>query len=132
MAKKYIIKEQSFMSKVFIHIHSGPELVNKVSLGLLVAVTSVKEKHDVTVFFAGDGVVNMTCSKNGEFVGKGTGDVKDHLDVLREHNTPIFVSKLSAEARGYNESLLNGYNAKLARPHDLLSLSLDADVVLCY
>ena len=74
----------------------------------------------------------MTCLKTGEFVGKGTGDLKDHLDVLRENNTPIFVSKLSAEARGYDESILDGYNAKLARPHDLLALSLDADVVLCY
>ncbi len=120
------------MAKVFVHIHSGLELINKVSLGLLVATTSVKEGHDVKVFFAGDGVENMTCSKRGEFVGIGTGDIKDHLDYLKDSGAEIYISRLSAEARGYNEKLFEGYNARFARPHDLLALSLESDTVLCY
>ena len=120
------------MAKVFVHIHSGLGLINKVSLGLLVATTSVKEGHDVKVFFAGDGVENMTCSKRGEFVGIGTGDIKVHLDYLKDSGAEIYISRLSAEARGYNEKLFEGYNARFARPHDLLALSLESDTVLCY
>ena len=43
------------MAKVLVHIHSGPEAPNKVTLGALVAATAATDGHDVTVFFAGDG-----------------------------------------------------------------------------
>ena len=38
------------MAKVYINIHSGPELKNKATLGLLVAVNAQKKGHDVKVF----------------------------------------------------------------------------------
>ena len=44
------------MAKVYINIHSGPELKNKVTLGLLVAVNAQKKGHDISFFFAADGV----------------------------------------------------------------------------
>ena len=34
------------MAKVYINIHSGPELKNKATLGLLVAVNAQKKGHD--------------------------------------------------------------------------------------
>ena len=37
------------MAKVSINIHSGPEVKNKATLGLLVAVTAQKKGHKVTV-----------------------------------------------------------------------------------
>ena len=120
------------MAKLLVHIHSHPELKNNVTMGLLVAVTGLNDGHDVELFLAADGVHLLNCKKEGEIVGQGTGDVKVHLDVLKERNVKIFVSGMSSKARGYDESLLDGYNAEFAMPDTLIKRSLDADSVLCY
>ena len=39
---------------------------------------------------------------------------------------------MSAKARGYDESLLDGFNAEFAMPDKLLELSIESDAVLCY
>ena len=70
--------------------------------------------------------------EKGEIVGEGTGDVKAHLDTLKESKTKIFVSGMSAKARGYDQGLLEGYNAEFAMPDMLINLSVDAESVLCY
>ena len=44
------------MSKILVHIHSGPDLKNKATLGMLVAVSAIKDGHDVSLFLAADGV----------------------------------------------------------------------------
>ena len=67
----------------------------------------------------------------GEVVGQGTGDLKTHLDALKENNIKIYVSGMSAKARAYDESLLDGFNADLAMPDKLLDLSIGSDTVLC-
>ena len=120
------------MAKLLVHIHSHPELKNNVTMGLLVAVTGLNEGHDVELFLAADGVHLLNCKNEGEIVGQGTGDVKIHLDVLKKNNVKIFVSGMSSKARGYDESLLDGYNAEFAMPDTLIKRSLDARSVLCY
>ena len=120
------------MAKLLVHIHSHPDLKNNVTMGLLVAVTGLKEGHDVEIFFAADGVHLLNCKSEDEIVGQGTGDVKVHLDVLKERNVRFFVSGMSSKARGYDESLLDGYNAEFAMPDTLIKRSLEADSVLCY
>ena len=120
------------MAKIMVHIHSHPDMKNKVTLGLLVAVNGLKEGHEVKVFLAADGVHLLKCKDEGEFIGEGTGDVKIHLDALKDAKTKILVSRMSANGRGYDESLLDGYNAEFARPVDLINTSLEADSVLCY
>ena len=120
------------MAKLLVHIHSHPELKNNVTMGLLVAVTGLKDGHDVELFLAADGVHLLNCRNEGEIVGQGTGDVKVHLDVLKERNVKFFVSGMSSKARGYDESLLDGYNAEFAMPDTLIKRSLEADSVLCY
>ena len=65
-------------------------------------------------------------------MGQGSGDVKDHLDKLSSSNTKIYVSGMSARSRGYDEGLLEGYNAEFAMPDVLISSSIEADAVLCY
>ncbi len=104
------------MAKVYVNIHSGPELKNKATLGLLVAVTAQKKGHEVKVFFAADGVHLM----------------KEHLDHLKETNTKIYVSGMSAKARGYDENILKEYNAEFAMPDILIELSLEADSFLSF
>ena len=120
------------MAKLLVHIHSHPELKNNVTMGLLVAVTGLNDEHDVELFLAADGVHLLNCKKEGEIVGQGTGDVKVHLNVLKESNVKMFVSGMSSKARGYDESLLDGYNAEFAMPDTLIKRSLEADSVLCY
>ena len=98
----------------------------------MVALTAIKKNHDVTLFLAADGVHLLNCKNNQEIVGLGTGDLYEHLNNLKEANTKILVSGKSAKARGYDESLLEGYNAEFTMPDKLIDESLQSDSVLCY
>jgi len=117
---------------VLVHIYSGLESKNKITLGLLVALTAEKNDHKVTLFLAGDGVQILNCKKAGEIVGQGTGDLYEHLENLKNSKVTIYVSGLSAKSRGYDEKLLEGYNAEFAMPDVLVDESIKADSILCY
>ena len=49
-----------------------------------------------------------------------------------QNKIKLFVSGMSAKARGYDESLLDGFDAEFAMPDKLLELSTESDTVLCY
>ena len=117
---------------VLIHIYSGLEYKNKVTLGLLVALTAEKNDHKVTLFLAGDGVQILDCKKAGEIVGQGTGDLYEHLQNLKKSKVTIYVSGMCAKSRGYDEKLLDGYSAEFVMPDVLIEESIKADSVLCY
>ena len=117
---------------VLVHIYSGLETKNKVTLGLLVALTAEKNDHKVTLFLAGDGVQILDCKKAGEIVGQGTGDLYEHLQNLKSSKITIYVSGMSAKSRGYDEKLLDGYTAEFVMPDVLVEESIKADSVLCY
>ena len=117
---------------VLVHIYSGLESKNKITLGLLVALTAEKNDHKVTLFLAGDGVQILTCKKSGEIVGQGTGDLYEHLQNLKNSKISIYVSGMSAKSRGYDEKLLDGYTAEFVMPDVLVEESIKADSVLCY
>ena len=117
---------------VLVHIYSGLESKNKITLGLLVALTAEKNDHKVTLFLAGDGVQILNCKKAGEIVGQGTGDLYEHLQNLKNSKITIYVSGMSAKSRGYDEKLLDGYTAEFVLPDVLVEESIKADSVLCY
>jgi len=117
---------------VLVHIYSGLESKNKITLGLLVALTAEKNDHKVTLFLAGDGVQILNCKKAGEIVGQGTGDLYEHLQNLKNSKITIYVSGMSAKSRGYDEKLLDGYTAEFVMPDVLIEESIKADSVLCY
>ena len=117
---------------VLVHIYSGLESKNKITLGLLVALTAEKHDHKVTLFLAGDGVQILSCKKAGEIVGQGTGDLYEHLQNLKNSKITIYVSGMSAKSRGYDEKLLDGYTAEFVMPNVLVEESIKADSVLCY
>ncbi len=117
---------------VLVHIYSGLESKNKVTLGLLVALTAEKNDHKVTLFLAGDGIQILDCKKAGEIVGQGTGDLYEHLQNLKNSKVTIYVSGMSAKSRGYDEKLLDGYSAEFVMPDVLIEESIKADSVLCY
>jgi len=120
------------MSNILIHIHSGPDLKNKATLGMLVASTAFKNQNDVNIFLGADGVHLLSIKNEGEVLGQGTGDLKNHLDFLKEKKIKLYVSGMSAKARGYDDSLLDGFNAEFSMPDKLLLLSTEADSTLCY
>ena len=117
---------------VLVHIYSGLESKNKITLGLLVALTAEKNDHKVTLFLAGDGVKILNCKKAGEIIGQGTGDLYEHLQNLKNSKINIYVSGISAKSRGYDEKLLDGYTAEFVMPDVLVEESIKADSVLCY
>ena len=117
---------------VLVHIQSGLESKNKITLGLLVALTAEKNDHKVTLFLAGDGVQILNCKKAGEIVGQGTGDLYEHLQNLKNSKITIYVLGMSAKSRGYDEKLLDGYTAEFVMPDVLVEESIKADSVLCY
>ena len=117
---------------VLVHIYSGLESKNKITLGLLVALTAEKNDHKVTLFLAGDGVQILNCKKAGEIVGEGTGDLYEHLQNLKSSKITIYVSGMSAKSRGYDEKLLDGYTAEFVMPEVLVEESIKADSILCY
>jgi len=117
---------------VLVHIYSGLESKNKITLGLLVALTAEKNDHKVTLFLAGDGVQILNCKKAGEIVGQGTGDLYEHLQNLKNSKITIYVSGMSAKSRGYDEKLLDGYSAEFVMPDVLVEESIKADSILCY
>ena len=120
------------MSKVLVHIHSDLEFKNKVTLGLTITLSAEKKGHDVTLFLAADGVNILNCKSAGQIVGQGTGDLFEHLENLKNTNVTILVSRKSAEARGYDDTLLDGYKAEFAMPDQLIEESIKSDSVLCY
>ncbi len=117
---------------VLVHIYSGLESKNKITLGLLVALTAEKNDHKVTLFLAGDGVQILNCKKASEIVGQGTGDLYEHLQNLKNSKITIYVSGMSAKSRGFDEKLLDGYTAEFVMPDVLVEESIKADSVLCY
>ena len=119
-------------NKVLIQIYSGLESKNKVTLGLLIALTAEKNDHKVTLFLAGDGVHLLNLKKAGEIAGQGTGDLYEHLENLKNSKITIYVSGMSAKSRGYDETLLEGYKAEFVMPDVLVEESIKADSVLCY
>ena len=119
-------------NKVLVNIYSGLKSKNKVTLGLLAALTAENEGHQVTLFLEGEGVNILNSKTAGEIVGKGTGDLYEHLENLKNSNVTIYVSEMSAQSRGYDKTLLNGYKAEFVMPNVLIEESIKADSVLCY
>ena len=70
--------------------------------------------------------------QKGILWGRALATLTLHLQALAAANVQIMVSGMSAKARGYDDSLLAGYNASFAMPDTLIALALDADTVLCY
>ena len=120
------------MSKFLVHIHTGPENPNKATLGCLIALTALKDGHEVNVFMAGDGVHLLTPESIASLEGQGTGALRDHIPAIAEAGGHFFVSGMSAKARGYDDSLLNGHPAEFAMPNKLVALAAEAETVLCY
>lgn len=120
------------MAKFLVHVHTGPTDPTKAALGCLIAATALKEGHEVNLFLAGDGVHLLSAEHLGTLEGIGTGKLGQHVADIAQSGGRIYLSDMSAKARGYDESLLEGHPAEFAMPDRLVSLAAEADTVLCY
>ncbi|MDV7143794.1 DsrE family protein [Tropicimonas sp. TH_r6] len=120
------------MSDFLIHITTGPEDPTKATLGCLVAATAAKAGHETRVFLAGDAVRLFDPEVAAVLTGLGTGRLSDHLEEIADHGGRFYLSGMSAKARGYDESLLDGRPAEFALPDVLVGLADEAATVLCY
>jgi predicted peroxiredoxin len=120
------------VAKFLIHVTCGVENPSKAALAFLVAKTAIDEKHEVTMFLAGDGAQLLRPAVVENLSGLGTGPLKAHLDALVTGGAKFYVSGMSAKSRGFEASELGNVRAEFAMPNVLVRLAAEADKVLCY
>jgi uncharacterized protein len=120
------------MAKFLIHVTCGLENPSKAALAFLVARSAIEEKHQVTVFLAGDAAQLLRPAVIENLSGLGTGSLKAHIDAIQAGGGKFYVSGISAKSRGFEASELAGLSAEFAMPNVLVRLASEADKVLCY
>ena len=120
------------MSRLLVHIATGPENPTRAALGLLVARSALEAGHDVDLFIAGDGVSLLRPETLDAGHGIGTGSLREHVDALSAGGARFYLSGLSSKARGLTPELLGAVSATLAPPSRLVELAFEADRVITY
>ena len=120
------------MSRLLVHIATGPENPTRVALGLLIARTALTAGHDVDVFLAGDGVGVIRPETLDAGHGIGTGAFREHVDALVTGGATLYASGMSSKARGLTPDGLGGLPVTMAPPDRLVELAFAADRVLTY
>jgi predicted peroxiredoxin len=120
------------VSRLLVHIVTGPENPTRSALGLLVARTALDQGHEVDVFLAGDAVQVMRPETLDAGHGIGTGSMREHMDALVAGGARIHVSGLSSRARGLTAEDIGATPFQFATPDLLVRLTFEADRVLCY
>ena len=120
------------MSRLFVHIATGPENPTRIALGLLVARGALDSGHEVDVFIAGDGVSILRPETLELANGIGTGSIREHVDALVAGGARFYASRLSSMARGLTTESLGGLPVTMATPAQLVELVFEADRTITY
>ncbi len=120
------------MSRLLVHIATGPENPTRIALGLLVARTALAAGHDVDVFVAGDGVSILRPEMLDVAHGVGTGSLREHVDALVAGGATFYASAMSSKPRGIDADSVGGLSVTLVAPIRLVELIFAADRVLTY
>lgn len=120
------------MASILVHVTHGPEHPTRAALGFLVARTAVEEGHDVSMFLAGDAVQLLRDQVLDSLQGVGTGSLREHFDALQGAGVKFYLSGMSSKARGLAPEAVEGKNAEMAMPKELLRLSLECDRMFTY
>lgn len=120
------------MSRLLVHIATGPENPTRAALGLLVARTALAAGHDVDLFFAGDAVGLLRPATLDATNGIGTGPAREHVDALAAGGARFYASGKSSQARELTPEAIGGLKVEFAPPDVLVRLTFEADRVLTY
>jgi predicted peroxiredoxin len=120
------------VGKLLVHMTHGPEAPTRAALGFLVARAAVEAGHDVSLFLAGDAVHLLRDAVLDNLNGLGTGSLRESFDSVVAGGARIYVSGMSAKARGLEQVDLEGKPAELAMPARLVELAFEHDRVLTY
>ena len=120
------------MSRLLVHIATGPENPTRGALGLLVARTALAAGHEVDLFLAGDAVALLRPATVDAGTGIGTGSMREHVDALVAGGARFFASGMSSKARGLDAEGVGGVPVEFAPPDVLVRLAFEADRVLTY
>lgn len=120
------------MGSLLVHITHGPDAPTRAALGFLVARTALQQGHDVSMFLAGDAANLVRREVVDELQGSGTGALAEHVPAVVEGGAAIYVSGMSAKARGITEAELEPLKAQFAMPDKLVELTFTCDRVLTY
>lgn len=120
------------MAAILVHATHGPEHPTRAALALLVAKAALDEGHRVSLFLAGDAAQLIRDAVLDQLTGLGTGRLREHFDALCTGGCRIYVSGMSAKARGVTDSDLAGKPAEFATPQVLVRLSLEHDRMFTY
>ena len=120
------------MSRLLVHLATGPEHPTRAALALLVARTALAKGHDVDLFLVGDAVGLLRDATLDAVQGIGTGSLREHFDALAAGGARFYSSGMSSKARGLDADALAGKPVELAPPDKLVDLTFEADRVLSY
>jgi predicted peroxiredoxin len=120
------------VTKILVHITSGPEHPTRAALGFLVARAAVEEGHEVSLFLAGDATQLLRDAVLDSLTGLGTGSLRESYDAVVAGGARIYASGMSSKARGVGEMDLEGKPVELALPNRLVQLAVESERVLCY
>jgi len=99
------------MASFLVHVTTGPDDPTKAALAFLVAATAAKGGHSVTMFIAGEGVSLFRPGVASSLEGKGTGRLEQHLAALSEAGVRLYLSGMSANARGLErDEVISGHS----------------------
>jgi predicted peroxiredoxin len=120
------------MSRLLVHIATGPENPTRVALGLLVARTALGAGHAVDLFIAGDGVGILRPATLEAAAGIGTGSMREHVEALAAGGAHFYASGMSSKARGLGPDQVGDVAVEFAPPDVLVRLVFEADRVVTY
>jgi uncharacterized protein len=120
------------MASLLVHVTVGPENPTKAALGFLVAKSAADSGHRVTLFLAGEGATLIRDAVLDNLTGLGTGKLRESYDALVAKGVRIYVSGMSAKARGMTDADLQGKPAEFAMPDKLVQCVVDADRTIVY
>ena len=120
------------MSRILVHLATGPENPTRGALAFLVARTAADAGHEVSIFLAGDGVGYLRDATMDAAQGIGTGSVREHWTALAKAGVSVYASGMSSKARALDASGAGDKTIEFAPPDRLVELMTEADKVITY
>ncbi len=120
------------MTRLLIHLATGPENPTRAALAFLVARSALAKGHQVDLFLAGDAVALLRDATLDALHGIGTGSLREHYEALVGGGARFYASGMSSKARELTPDAIAGRPIEFAPPDRLVELAFEADRVISY